>query len=369
MLTIQFSENQRFLKKRYSIFEGVSLLASEEQIIQEAGRQESVTITIRGSVTLTDDFVGVVPLGDGDGQELFSYLEQELSKRYPENLSEVDRFVEELAQAYAVGRSPEPKRQPSGTAYEAARHEPQRAPKKSRLKTTVVLGSISVATLFLGVLFFFTPIQALVAGKENQTAEKQADSLTKEDLDAVLRKRLEKEDAVELGKEFPKQQAKLVELLTEAEQWESLRTFHTTFPTDEGRFALAFHDKKWKEVTESPLSSFTEKQQVLLAHAYIQLGQLSEAEILNAKLKSETIRTEIAVATKKQGIRLVQAGKLAEAQAVQKKLNDAELEDLIATGKTCQEMIEFYKKEKDVSNQSLWQKRLERLGEEFLTND
>ncbi|MFD1902543.1 hypothetical protein GQR36_27165 [Enterococcus termitis] len=50
-------------------------------------------------------------------------------------------------------------------------------------------------------------------------------------------------------------------------------------------------------------------------------------------------------------------------------MKDSDLGELIDTAKLCREMIEHYKKEKDVENQKIWLNKLENLGKELLPNE
>ncbi|MFD1902544.1 hypothetical protein GQR36_27170 [Enterococcus termitis] len=56
----------------------------------------------------------------------------------------------------------------------------------------------------------------------------------------------------------------------------------------------------------------------MLAHAYIELGKLSEAEILNKKLKSDVIDRELSYSYKVKAIQAIQESNLSEAEEIQK---------------------------------------------------
>lgn len=354
MLTIQFSGNKRFPKKKLSIFNGITVLSSEEQRIQAAESSEVVTITIEGSAIIDDGFVGDIPLGEGAGDELLSYLESQLCDRYPENETVILQFIEELAEEYSRERSEE-----TSPVQQSAKRPTD---KKNRL--VVFLIGLGVLVAFIGAGFFFYHLQE--AKSELPTDPKTVETTEPE---SKLKTAIEEESAQQLGEQFPKEHAKIVKLLSEAQEFDKLAQFQELFPTNEGAFHLAFYEKKWAEVIKNPSADLTKEMQVMLAHAYIQLGRLSEAEILNEQLKSQTLKTEILAAYKEKAIVSIQKGNMKDAEEIQKKINDKDLPELIETGKTCQEMIDHYKKEKDVENQTIWLKRLESLGGDLLSNE
>ncbi|MBO0423381.1 hypothetical protein [Enterococcus plantarum] len=356
-LTIQFSDNKRFPKKKQSIFEGMAILTSEEQRIMAAKSSETVMITIEGSMIITDGFVGQIPLGEGHGIELLSYLESELCRLYPENKLEVTEFIEELTEAYSEGRNRD--------LSEAKNGKNSYSTKK--IPTKVFVSGIVIFALIAAVAVFFVTQKKIATLRETTTASSINEIKT--DSDNKLKTDVKSDSATELGKKYPDQHTKIATLLAEEKQFEKLKDFQKEYPTDEGAFNLAFHEKKWEKVIQIPSATLTNEKQIMLVHAYVELGKLSEAEILNEKLKSKTLTTEIQEAYKRKAILLIQQGKIAEAEGIQGKIKDTDLAELIETGKTCKEMIDFYKKEKDVDNQNVWLKRLENLGGELLDND
>lgn len=328
----------------------MALLSSEEQRIAGIESSESVSIRIEGSTVITEGFTGEIALGDGYGEEFLSRLEADLTAIYPTNKQEIELFIGELAEDYAQGRQKQ--------AQPNTREEPKK--RKNWIVLLVVFGLLSC----VGVAFFFV-IRPYVDKREPP----QTTQLSETNDESQLKQAVKGMSAEELGKKYPKQLSTLANLLAESEQFDKLETFQKTYPTDEGAFNLAFYKKEWEKVIQVPSTNLSKEKRVMLAHAYVELGKLSEAEIINESLKSETIQTEVTAAYKRKAILLIQQGELAKAEEIQKKINDKELPELIETGKTCQEMIAYYKKEKDVDNQNLWLKRLESLGGELLSNE
>lgn len=354
MLTIQFSGNKRFPKKKRSIFDGMTTLSLAEQRIQAAESSEIVTITIEGSAIINDGFVGDIPLGEGAGEELLSYLDSQLCEQYPENETVILQFIEELAEEYARERSEE-----TNPVQQSVKR-----PINKKNRTIMLLISIVILVVLIGSGFFFYRVQE--AKSKLVTGPKAVETTNSE---SKLKTAIKEESAQQLGERFPKEHVQIVKRLSEAQEFDKLAQFQELFPTNEGAFHLAFYEKKWAEVIKNPSADLTKEMQVMLAHAYIQLGRLSEAEILNEQLKSQTLNTEILVAYKEKAILSIQKGNMKDAEEIQKKINDKDLPELIETGKTCQEMIDHYKKEKDVENQTIWLKRLESLGGDLLSNE
>lgn len=350
MLTIQFSGNKRFPKKKQSIVSGILLLSSEEQRIAETGSSETVSIRIDGSKVITDGFTGEITLGEGYGNEFLSRLESDLITIYPTNKNDIEQFIEELAEDYAQGRLN--KTENKNTSYF----------KKPNKWIYVIVSVLFVSLLATGFYFFFQSTQT-----KNQINPKTSSVAV--DNANEMNQSVQELSVNELEKKYPKRLSEVANSLAEEKQFDKLESFQEKYPTDEGAFNLAFYKKEWEKVIQVPSTNLSKEKQIMLAHAYIELGKLSEAEILNDSLKSDTLKAEMNTAYKRKAILLVQEGQLAKAEEIQAKVKDNELEELIETGKTCQEMIEFYKKEKDVENQELWVKRLENLGGELLTNE
>lgn len=326
------------------------LLSSEEQRIAETGSSESVSIRIDGSTIITGGFNGEITLGEGYGDEFLTRLESDLITIYPDDKRSIEKFIEELAEDYAQGRLN--KTEEKNNSYS-----------KKRSKWIYLLGVVLfVFIICMGLFFFFHSTY-----QKNQTT--QISSSTTVDKEDEFKKVVLESTVKELGEKYPKRLSEVANYLAEGKQFDKLEAFQEAFPTDEGAFNLAFYKKEWEKVIQVPSTNLSKEKQIMLAHAYIELGKLSEAEILNDSLKSDTLNTEIHAAYKRKAILLVQQGQVEKAADIQSKINDKDLAEVIETGKTCQEMIEFYKKEKDLENQELWIKRLENLGGELLTNE
>lgn len=224
-----------------------------------------------------------------------------------------------------------------------------------KVNTKVVLISICSCLLVSGITFggyyYFSNKREVVAVKDEFS-----------DL-------LQKKEYSKAAKQFPNKRIDIATYLAEHELFSDLKDYQKEFPTDTGAFDLAFYEKEWEKVISSPTTDLSEDKQIMLAHAYIELGKLSEAEILNKKLKSKVIEQELSYSYKVKAIQEIQENKISEAEQIQKKLNDSDLAELIDTAKICREMIEHYKKEKDVENQKIWLNKLESLGKELIPDE
>lgn len=174
---------------------------------------------------------------------------------------------------------------------------------------------------------------------------------------------------IEADEEYPEKIVELVDFLTDKEEFTVLEEVNSKHPSDAGNFELAFYHKQWEKVVETEGIPLTNEKKIMLAYAYIQLGNLDEAEIINKAIQSDFLDTEIHQSYKSKAIYLLQEGDIAGSEKIQTKINDEDVADLIVTAKTCEEMIDFYSKEKDSENKLIWEKRLNTLGEEFLINE
>lgn len=235
---------------------------------------------------------------------------------------------------------------------------------KSIIQKSLLKGQKRMVLLLVGAVCLLTVGGILV--QSFPLVESAVQWFSKSEPEKSWNDYLEEKNYIGAGKKFPEKLGDLVDYLTENQEFKALKELNETFPTAEATFDLAFYQKEWEEVIGLNDSKLTKERQVMLAHSYIELGRLTEAEILNKTLKSKILTNEIHFAYKIKAIKLIQAGKIDDAAAIQKKINDDELEELLATGKACLEMIEHYKKENDSESQKQWVSRLENLGGEII---
>ena len=351
MISIRFAKNKRFKQKKMSILEGVELLAKIEADVSHESPEEKETVEIRvfedKKEILQDDFI----LGEGNGYELFSYFEDQLLTLYPDNQEEIDRLIGKLSEGLRDDR----RRQKTSTASAVSpRSKPQRQKRKMPF---VLIGGGLVILLALAVGSFF-----VLRGSVNHTSAFS----TEETKVLTLEERLAAEDPLAVVTSDPKVLKKVIEILTEQEQFEKIQEINEEFPTPEAKFVLDFRDQKWEEVVNNAIPELSNDQQIMLAIAYIRLGKISEAEIINEKIQSSRLTTEITNAKRKNVILLLREKKVKEAQKVVDQLKEPEMQEYVDTAELLIKMIKLYQEEKDKENEKIWQRKLDNLGEEIL---
>ena len=164
---------------------------------------------------------------------------------------------------------------------------------------------------------------------------------------------------MEIAEKEPDRQEEVVNFLVEQEAFEQLEAFQEAYPTEIGKFEVAFNQKDWKTVIEADISALNTARKMMMAIAFIQLGQLEEAKLINESLEDPRLSMQLAVGYLRQK-------NVEEAKKIQDKLNDEQLAEMIDTTEIYVQMIAHYSKEKDTKNQELWERKLEQIGKEYL---
>ncbi|HCO70676.1 MAG TPA: hypothetical protein DIT57_00040 [Enterococcus sp.] len=300
------------------------------------------------------NFDSVMPLGLGYGYNLLEFIEEQVEIHYSK--AEAEAFIgllaSEIMDSQRTEQNPEP-----------VEFVPQTndQPKKQRKWLRPILIGIAGVILVTGLSYtgyqVYQGLQVTEAVEDPLSTRDQLESRLKEDSPDVL------------ADEYPEEIGTIATLLAEEKRFDELKSFNQEWPTPEGSFDLAFHQEDWETVISLDETSLTEERKVMLAYSFIQLDRLEEAEILNRTLKSEKLSVLITEQWMVRGIRYIQSGNFQAAKDIQEELSDPYLEELIETGEACQEMIDFYKEQKDDRNKELWEKRLKNLGEEYLEHE
>lgn len=217
-----------------------------------------------------------------------------------------------------------------------------------KIGTGIVVILISISIVFLGMNFL--------------NSKGSSDANRKEAFETLITE----EKYNQAAKEYPNRIKDIEQEIVKSKDFEALEKFNDKYPTAEGKFDLAFNLKNWEAVIETDQSTLTKDRQVMLAYAYIQLDRLDEADILNKKLTSKKLSEALKAAYKKRAIKLVQQGKFKEAEEINERIDDKDLFEIVQTGKSCQEMIEYYSEKKDKANEETWRNRLENLGKDLI---
>lgn len=164
---------------------------------------------------------------------------------------------------------------------------------------------------------------------------------------------------MEVAEKETDRQEEVVNFLVEQEAFEQLEAFQEAYPTEIGKFEVAFNQKDWQTVIEADISTLNNARKMMMAIAFIQLGQLEEAKLISESLEDEQLAMQLAVGYLRQK-------NVDEAKKIQDKLNDDQLAEMIDTTEIYVQMISHYSKEKDTKNQELWERKLEQIGKEYL---
>ncbi|WP_243681007.1 hypothetical protein [Lacticaseibacillus manihotivorans] len=150
-----------------------------------------------------------------------------------------------------------------------------------------------------------------------------------------------KKEYLAAAKAYPKKRAAIESKLASVGGEKTLKKFVATYPSDEGKFDLAFKQAKYSQVVGlSTQAKMTILRKTMLAIAYVKTNQLDQAAVLNADLNSSKLTLAIALG-------YVHTARFDEATALNKTLNNKSLEKVIDTGRIYQQAIEKYQRDAD----------------------
>lgn len=148
-----------------------------------------------------------------------------------------------------------------------------------------------------------------------------------------------KKEYLAAAKAYPKKRVDVENKLAAGDSEKALKQFVATYPSDEGKFDLAFKQAKYSQVVDlSTQAKMTTLRKTMLAIAYVKTNQLDQAAVLNADLNSSKLTLAIALG-------YVHAARFDEATALNKTLNNQTLEKAIDTGRIYQQAIEKYQRD------------------------
>lgn len=148
-----------------------------------------------------------------------------------------------------------------------------------------------------------------------------------------------KKEYLAAAKAYPNKRADIESKLASVGSEKTLKKFVTAYPSDEGKFDLAFKQAKYAQVVDlSTQAKMTTLRKTMLAIAYVKTNQLDQAAILNVDLNSSKLTLAIALG-------YVHAARFDEATALNKTLNNQTLEKAIDTGRIYQQAIEKYQRD------------------------
>jgi hypothetical protein len=148
-----------------------------------------------------------------------------------------------------------------------------------------------------------------------------------------------KKEYLVAAKAYPKKRADVESKLAAGDSEKALKQFVETYPSDEGKFDLAFKQAKYSQVVDlSTQAKMTTLRKTMLAIAYVKTNQLDQAAVLNADLSSSKLTLAIALG-------YIHAARFDEATALNKTLNSKSLGKVIDTGRIYQQAIEKYQRD------------------------
>lgn len=164
------------------------------------------------------------------------------------------------------------------------------------------------------------------------------------------------------AKAFPKKRAVIETKLASSGSEKTLQKFVAAYPSDEGKFDLAFKQTKYSQVVDlSTQAKMTTLRKTMLAIAYVKTNQLDQAAVLNADLNSDKLSLAIALG-------YVHAARFDEATALNKTLNNKPLEKVIETGRIYQQAIEKYQRDANDKKKSATERKSATANVEAFTH-
>lgn len=155
---------------------------------------------------------------------------------------------------------------------------------------------------------------------------------------------------------------KEVRSLVKASKYDEVVALNKKTPTPLGMFEVAFYEEDWESVTKIPLDKLTDEQQGMIAMAHIELGQLDEAELLNKGVKSDEVERAIHNRYLNQGLELIRAKQMEQAEVIQQKLKDVTFDKYVSDAKAYLSLIKWYEEKGDTMSVEQWNRIIESIG-------
>lgn len=365
MLTITLSQLSPSIYELESVptmtvFDGMTYLIELDKAFQTESLSGTVTLSITDNETKGEKYVDFFPLGKGLASELLTYIEKKLAQTYPDRLEERERLMDELSDALMESMTSLPSVPTlvriGTTGYGVATKESTISPihqsRPSKRKQVrwlfLVVPLVCVLLAGAGVGGWYVTNQILSDKRRVATSDS---SVTEVDYFERAKKDSSEANLKEIEAE-----------LVANKSFDVLKEFNHAYPTPEGTFDLAFHEKEWQVVLDTPLAFFSKDRQRMMAYAHIQLGELSEtlkqtnvdssdnhlkeATTLNATLKDDQLTTAIEATYFYNGLYLLEKGDVKSAESLKKTITHADYPELLATAKILVERIETLKNDK-----------------------
>lgn len=175
-------------------------------------------------------------------------------------------------------------------------------------------------------------------------------------------------DYVKAAKLYPDKKVKIEQYLFDNKKIDDLKKFNSHYPTDNGKYDIAFYQKEWDKMLKVKGVRMTRVRKAQLVVAYLKTHRPDDAYRLNMELGNTKLTQSIA-------LEFIRNGQIDKATEINQTLKSGDLTDLINAGKSYQQVIEKYQGEvndpglseaqrKDAAdNLKVWQRNLKTLGE------
>ena len=141
------------------------------------------------------------------------------------------------------------------------------------------------------------------------------------------------------AKQFPSKRSDIESTLSEASDTKNLASFVAKYPSDNGKFDLAYLKQQYPQVIAlSVKADMNAIRKTMLAVAYVKTNQPDQAAILNVDLKSNKLSLLIALG-------YVHMANFDEAEKLNQNLKNTSLTKAIDTGRIYQQAIVKYQKD------------------------
>lgn len=372
MLSVQLEVDKR-LKKGLKIPKNIPMteinqfLAQLDKKAEEQGIVRPVVLRLlnQGELLFTDDY----ELGKGNVRNILLLVrstlettflnEDEATKRQLLTLIQESLTIENQPIEHVVAETKKQEKQVKKSKMKKEKPEKLKKAaqpvKKQRKKVTLRKKPLLVGLILLLVvsLSCFIGYAVFTSPPKEVEPVSLAEYLTNKDYDQAVENYHSEKDV-----------RQIMRTLALRQQTDTINSIQKKYPTTIGQFYQAFYASNWTYIVENPPQKIESSEQIMLAHASIQLGRLEEAEVLNQTLKSNRITEEIQEAKIQQAVNHLRKGEIKEAEEQQKEVKSTVLAELIDEAKTYTNLIQLYKDNKDAENQQRWEKIRSNIGKE-----
>lgn len=223
-----------------------------------------------------------------------------------------------------------------------------------------------IKRLLLGGVIVFVVIQGVGLFVEQRTNNEQA--TTEENQKSSWQSLVEAGAYEKAAEEYPAQYQQLIDHLVEQKEFSWVEKLNEQKPTGNATFDLAFYYKDWETVIATHVEHLTEKRQVKLAIAYLELEQVQEAVVLNRHLKHREITLALDQFYFEKSLDWLKEKEMDKAKEEYERIQTEELKAVMAAyieqAAIILDFIRFYEDSSDPSDSvKIWEERLARLGE------